>query len=263
MTLGFDAAGLVESVGAGVTTFKSGDRVYVHGGGSGAYAEFLVADLPLIHPLPEKISYSQGAALGVPYATAYYALEFRGRAQAGEWVLIHGASGGVGIAALQIARSRGLKVIGTASSPKGRELVLREGAHHVLDHSASDYLDQAVKLTDNKGLNLIIEMLANVNLAKDLKILAPHGRVIIVGNRGKIEIDPRDTMGRHADIRGMSMLTVPPAEIDIVHARSAPVLRMEACGLSLMKSFRSPKPHGHRNAWPPPARMAKLFLSPN
>jgi len=217
-TPGFDAAGIIESVGPGVTTLQPGARVYIHGSGSGAYAELLVADLPLIHDLPEKISFAQGAALGVPYATAYFALERRGAAQPGEWVLIHGASGGVGIAALQIARSRGLKVIGTAGSPKGLDRIICEGAHHALDHHTPDYLDLAVKLTENKGLDLIIEMLANKNLARDLKILAPRGRVVVVGSRGTVEIDPRDTMGRNADIRGMSLLNVTPAEIAGIHA---------------------------------------------
>ena len=118
--------------------------------------------------------------MGVPYATAYYALFNRGHALPGETVLVHGASGGVGTAAVQIARSRGLVVIGTASTSKGRELVAKEGAHHVLDHSAPDYFDQLMTLTDNRGVQLILEMLANVNLGRDLKVLTPRGRVVVI-----------------------------------------------------------------------------------
>jgi NADPH2:quinone reductase len=168
--------------------------------------------------LPNHVSFEQGAAIGVPYPTAYYALFNRGHAIAGETVLIHGASGGVGTAAIQIARSRGLVVIGTGGTAKGRELAAKEGAHHVLDHHAPKYLEELMTLTEGRGVNLILEMLANVNLGKDLKILAPRGRVVVIGSRGPVEIDPRDTMGRNADIRGMSLLYAAEAELAAVHS---------------------------------------------
>ena len=124
----------------------------------------------------------------------------------------------MGTAALQLARSRGLVVIGTGGTPKGRDLVLKEGAHHVLDHTAPDYLDGLMKLTGGRGVELILEMLSNVNLGKDLKILTLRGRVIVVGSRGQVEIDPRDIMSRNADIRGMSMMTVTEQDVAAVHA---------------------------------------------
>lgn len=214
-TSGFDAAGVVEEVGAEVTAFKKGDRVYYSG--PGAYAELIVADMAKVHPLSPKLSFEQGAAVGVPYATAYFALNIRGQARAGEWILIHGASGSVGTAAIQIARAQGLTVVGTGGTPKGRELIKAEGAHHVLDHHAPDYLDQLMQLTGGQGVGLIIEMLASVNLAKDVKVLHARGRVVVVGSRGKIEIDPRDTMTRNADIRGMSIMYATPQELADVH----------------------------------------------
>jgi NADPH:quinone reductase len=217
-TPGFDAAGVVESVGPGVQSFKPGDRVYTFGVSAGTYAELILCDESHARLLTPKISFNQGAALGVPYATAYYALFNRGHAMAGETLLIHGASGGVGIATVQIARARGLVVIGTGGTPKGLELIAKEGAHHVLDHRAADYLDQLMKLTGGKGVNIILEMLANINLGKDLKVLAPHGRVVVIGSRGPVEIDPRDTMGRNADIRGMSLLYTTEQELSAVHA---------------------------------------------
>jgi len=217
-TPGMDAAGTVQSVGSGVTRFKANDRVYVAGSVSGTYAEQALCKESQIHPLPSHVSFEQGAAMGVPYATAYYALFHRGHAMAGEMVFIHGASGGVGTAALQLARSRGLTVIGTGGTPKGRELVAKEGAHYVLDHHAPDYLKQVMEITGGRGVDLIIEMLANVNLGKDLTLLAPRRRVVVVGSRGKVEIDPRETMGRNADIRGMSMLYVTEQEVSSVHA---------------------------------------------
>src|SRR5574342_1255921 len=166
-TPGADAAGVVEAVGPGVTTVKAGDRVYVGGTMSGAYAELCLCDQGQVHPLPANASFAQGAAMNVPYATAYHALFNRGRGDAGETVLVHGASGGVGIGAVQLARARGMTVIGTAGTDRGRKLVLEQGAHHVLDHNAPGYLDEVVKLTGGQGVDVILEMLANVNLQKD------------------------------------------------------------------------------------------------
>ena len=149
--MGSDAAGIVEAVGSGVTEVKVGDRVYVGGTPSGAYAELCLCGPGQVHPLPANATFAQGAAMNVPYATAYQALFNCAHGQAGETVLVHGASGGVGIAAVQLARARGLTVIGTAGSERGRKLVLAEGAHHVLDHTAPGYLDECLRLTSGNG----------------------------------------------------------------------------------------------------------------
>jgi NADPH2:quinone reductase len=141
-TPGVDAAGLVEAVGEKVLRVKPGDRVYTAGSITGAYAEFAACEEAQVYPLPGNASFAQGAALGVPYATAFHALVQRARAIAGETVLVHGASGGVGTAAVQIARSRGLRVFGTAGTERGRQLVLEQGAHQVFDHRAPHYLEQ-------------------------------------------------------------------------------------------------------------------------
>jgi len=109
----------------------------------------------------------------VPYGTAYRALEQIAHARAGELLLVHGASGGVGIAAVQVARAKGLTVIGTAGTEKGRELAMREGAHHAVDHGAPGYLEEIMRLTGGRGVDIILEMLANKNLGADLKLLAP------------------------------------------------------------------------------------------
>jgi len=167
-TPGADSAGVIEAVGAGVTAVKAGDRVYVGGTLSGAYAELSLCEAGHVHPLAANASYAQGAAVNIPYATAYHALINRSNGQAGETVLVHGASGGVGIGAVQLARARGLTVIGTAGTEKGRRLVLEQGAHHALDHGAAGYLEECVRLTGGRGPDIIMEMLANVNLQKDL-----------------------------------------------------------------------------------------------
>jgi NADPH2:quinone reductase len=217
-TPGTDAAGIVEAVGANVKRFKSGDRVYVNASITGVSAELAVCDQSRVHHLPVGTSFQQGAALGVPYGTAYRALFQRGGAKAAETVLIHGATGGVGTACLQFARAAGLTVIGTGGSEKGRALVLKEGAHHVLDHRTGDYEKQLMTVTDGRGVDLIVEMLANVNLAKDLTMLAPAGRVVVVGNRGTIEIDPRQTMSREAAILGLTLFAATEHDLAEIHA---------------------------------------------
>ncbi|HEX9191969.1 MAG TPA: NADPH:quinone reductase [Candidatus Deferrimicrobiaceae bacterium] len=217
-TPGSDAAGVVEKAGAGVRSFASGDRVYTSGTATGAYAELAVCDASRVHPLPAGASFAQGAALGVPYATAWRALFQKAKAVPGETVLVHGASGGVGVAAVQIARAAGLRVVGTAGTAEGVELVLREGAHHAFDHRSPDYLEKAVDRTGGRGFDVILEMLSNVNLAKDLKALSMGGRVVVIGSRGTVEIDPRDTMGRDASIVGMSLFNMPDVDRFAVHA---------------------------------------------
>ena len=217
-TPGNDAAGVVLAVGEGVTRVKKGDRVYVSGSLSGTYAEQALCTDAQVLRLPDNVSFEQGAAMGVAYGTAYRGLFQRGDAKAAETVLVHGASGGVGSAAVQLARAAGLTVIGTAGSERGLQLVLAEGAHHALNHSSEGYLDQLMKLTDGRGVDLILEMLANKNLAKDLTVLAKKGRVVVIGSRGTIEINPRDAMGRDADIRGTTLLNTTEHEYKQMHA---------------------------------------------
>jgi NADPH2:quinone reductase len=217
-TPGSDAAGVVESVGPGVTKVKAGDRVYTAKTISGAYAEYALALEEQVQLLPEEISFAQGAGIWVPYGTAYHAFFHSAQARAGESLLIHGASGGVGIAALQIARSIGLKIYGTAGSDAGLELIKREGAHHVFNHTKAGYEDEILKATVGQGLNIILEMLANVNLPKDLKLLSTNGRVIVIGNRGETTINARDLMSRRASIRGFSVWAITEQETKEIYA---------------------------------------------
>ncbi|MGA3212931.1 MAG: NADPH:quinone reductase [Terriglobales bacterium] len=215
---GADGAGVITALGEGVDGFKVGARVYLSGSLTGTYAEQALCTEPQVHHLPEKVAFEQGAAMGVPYATAYRAMFQVGRAQPAETLLVHGASGGVGTAAVQLGRAAGLTVIGTGGTDKGRALVAEQGAQFVLDHSQPGYLDELMKLTAGKGVDLILEMLANVNLAKDLTVLALKGRVVVVGSRGTVEINPRETMGRDATIHGMTLMNVSPQELRSIHA---------------------------------------------
>jgi NADPH:quinone reductase len=219
-TPGSDIAGIVEAVGANVTAFSPGDRVYTHGvaAGSGAYAEFAVSDDSQVHRLPDGVSFEQGAAIGVPYGTAWRALFQKAQARAGEIAFINGASGGVGTAAVQLARCRGLHVIGTAGTERGLALVREQGAHHVLNHRDADYMQQVMPLTGGRGADVILEMLANMNLDRDLDVLALRGRVVVVGNRGRVEIDPRKLMGKDSAILGMVGPNATPEEVRETHA---------------------------------------------
>jgi len=217
-TPGMDAAGIVEDVGGGVKRIRPGDRVYVAGTVSGSYAAKALCEGTRVFPLPQNVSFAQGAALGVPYGAAYRALFHRARAVPGEVVLVHGASGGVGIAAVQLARASGMYVIGTAGTESGRRLATEQGAHHVLDHRSPDHMKQVLDLTDQRGADVVLEMLANVNLGKDLGILAQGGRVVVIGSRGTVEIDPRDAMRRDAAILGMVLMNASEQDISRIHA---------------------------------------------
>ena len=213
-TPGSDAAGVVEAVGEGVTKVRPGDRVYTASTITGAYAEYCLSLESQVRSLPANVSFSQGAGIFVPYATAYHALLHEAKARASETVLIHGASGGVGTAAIQIALNIGCTIFGTAGTAKGLELAKREGAHQTFDHTKPGYTQEIMKATGGRGVDVILEMLANVNLSNDLKMLAIHGRVIIIGNRGDISITPRDLMARRSVARGFTLWALTEAEMN-------------------------------------------------
>jgi NADPH2:quinone reductase len=219
---GADAAGVVESVGADVTAVKAGDRVYLGGTAAhrsyGAYAQKVVCEPHQLHPLPDRLSFAQGAAINVPYVTAWRAVFDRARTQPGETVFVHGASGGMGLAAVQIASAWGARVIGTASTADGLDAVKRQGAIAALNHRDSDYLDRVKELTDGRGPDVILESLANVNLDNDLTIAATGGRIVVIGNRGRTEIDARKAMGKDLAVLGMSMWMTPPLDLARIHA---------------------------------------------
>jgi NADPH2:quinone reductase len=212
-----DIAGLVEGTGAGVPSFASGARVYAFLAQAGG-AELALCDEWQVKRLPDRVTFQQGAAIGVPYGTAWRALFLKADARPGETVLVHGASGGVGSAAVQIARAHGMQVIGTAGTDQGLRLVREQGAHHALNHRDSNYLQQVPALTGGRGVDVVLEMLANVNLDRDLDIIAARGRVVVIGNRGRIEIDPRKIMGKDGIVRGMTLFNTSREEFHEIHA---------------------------------------------
>jgi NADPH:quinone reductase len=222
-TPGFDGAGEIEAIGDGVTGWQRGDRVYVAGPGksgvgAGTYAELATCLPSQLHPLQARVTFAQGAALGVPYCTAYRALFQRASTRPGDTVLVHGATGGVGIAAVELAHARGARVIGTGGTDAGLATVREHGADVIVSHRADNYTNDIMKATGGRGVDVIVEMAAHVNLDRDLGLLAKNGRVVVVGNRGRVEINARDAMARDAAILGMTLFNVSDADFVEIHA---------------------------------------------
>ena len=244
-TPGKDGAGIVAAVGADVSKFKVGDRVLIAQADSGTYAEFCLCDEKKLIRLPENASFEQGAGVFVTAATAYRALFQKAHGVKGETVLIHGASGGVGLAAVQWAKNAGMTVIGTASSDAGKRLVREQGADFVFDHTdieavgqtSAAYLDEILDATNGAGVNVILEMLANENLVKDFEVLAQFGRICVIGSRGSLEFDPRLLMGKDASIAGLSLFNAPQAEMSEIYAAIDDGLREGFLSPTVGKTF--------------------------
>lgn len=214
---GCDASGVVAEVGPAVTKVKVGDRVAI--GKSfgedftGCYAETILRKEEHLIVLPAAVDFAQATALGVTYPTAHYGLFQRGRASQDDVIFIHGASGSVGSAAIQLAKRIGATVIGSAGTEAGIALIQNQGVDLAVNHSQPGYLDAVMDFTDGKGVDLTLEMLANVNLAADLGMAARKGRVVIIGNRGEATIDARVAMMKEMDIMGMSVWFVAPEDL--------------------------------------------------
>jgi NADPH2:quinone reductase len=257
---GADGAGVVKALGDGITRLRVGERVWV--ARLAGYASQVAADAAMVHPLPATLSFGQGAAVGVPYATAYRGLHHKAHGRAGETLLVHGASGGVGIAAVQLGVALGMTVIGTGGTDRGRTLVAEQGAHHVLDHTSADYTKRLMELTGNKGADVILEMLANVNLAKDIDVVARFGRIVVIGNRGSIEINPRGTMGKDASIHGLSLWNATPAELTEIMAAIAAGLANGTLRPVVGKEFPLAEAAAAHKAVLEPGAYGKIVLVP-
>jgi NADPH2:quinone reductase len=158
----------------------------------------------------------------VPYGTAYRALFQRADARAAQTVLVHGATGGVGLATVQLAAAAGLAVVATGSTEEGRRLALAQGAANAVDHGAADHLEQAVALTGGTGFDVIVEMRSDLNLGRDLAVLAPAGCVVCVGNRGPgnegtVGVNARDLMRREGTVLGVMLPNADHADVRAIH----------------------------------------------
>lgn len=182
--LGSDGAGVVERAGTEVASVNPGDRVAFSGlgiGSEGSYAEYtLIAETQAV-PMPDGLSFTEAAAIGMAFPAAYYALVTRGALHEGETVLVQGASGGVGSASVQLARALGARVLATASGPGAADLVLGLGAEAVVDFRAEDVPSRVLELTEGKGVDLIHELVLSENLPADVKMVAKGGRIVGTG----------------------------------------------------------------------------------
>jgi len=210
LTPGMAGAGIIEDVGEGVTGYGVGERVYTMGSVSGTYAEYCICSPDQIFPVPAKLGWVEAASLGVPYFTAARALFTRGDIAGSGSVLIHGASGGVGLACLQLLAGRGLRVFGTAGSKAGMDLVLRSGAEACFNHNDEKHFEEIKRASG--GIDLVVEMLANVNLNGDITTLAQGARIVVVGSRGKIDFSPRDLMSGEYTLTGLRITRASPEE---------------------------------------------------
>ena len=259
-TPGTGAGGIIEAVGSGVEQLKVGQRVYVANSLTGTYAEKAVCDASQVHLLPEVYSFEQGAAINVPYVTAYRALYCRAEAQAGQTVLVHGATGGVGLAAVQFAVAAGLIVIGTGGTEEGRTLVREQGAAFVLDHKKPNYLDELKQFTNGRGVDIVLEMLANVNLGKDLTLLARHGTVVVIGSRGDVTITPRELMRTEGRIIGL--LGGNEFEAQQAHAAIGAGLRSSTLNPIIGQKFSMPDAAKAHDAILSSSAQGKIVLIP-
>jgi NADPH2:quinone reductase len=261
---GADAAGVIDQIGD--TGWKKGDRVYISGTAIhkayGAYAQLAVCNVDQVHRLPDRISFAQGAGLFVPYVTAWRALFGRANTRAGDVVMIHGASGGVGGAATQFAVAAGATVIGTAGSAEGLDVVRAQGAKHAVSHKDANHLDQITQLTGGRGPDVILEMLANVNLDHDLTVIAPSGRIVVIGNRGRVEIDARKIMTKDVSVFGLALWNIPADEVRRAH--EAIVAGLESGALNPVVGTEMPlkdAARAHQQVMEPGAR-GKIVLIP-
>lgn len=198
---GFDAAGVVvQADHAG--RWHVGDRVYV-ALSMGSYAEYLACEADALYPLPAHASFALGAALGIPYFTAFGAVFRRATLQTGETLLVRGASGAVGMAAVQLARAQGFRVLGTAGSEEGLAR-LREHGVEAFDHRRTEVNADVLAAAGGLGVNVILEV-RSANLGDDLGLLAPQGRVVLIGDRSKVSIDPEALTSRSLSILGFNV----------------------------------------------------------
>jgi len=205
--LGYEVAGEVESVGEGVNEHAVGDRV-VAGTRFGGQAELVTVAASQAWPLPEALSFEQGAAFPVNYGTAYAALVVMGGLRQGDRVLIHAAAGGVGISATQIARNIGAEVFGTASASK-HEAIEAQGVRHPIDYRTLDFEREVMRITGGEGVDLAIDALGPTSFRKDYRLLRPGGRLVMYGISENSREGRRDLGATLKGLAAMPTATMP------------------------------------------------------
>lgn len=197
---GSDGAGVVEECGSAVTKFKKGDRVFFSKTSTGSYAQFCLVPEEKVSHL-QGLSFEEGACIGIPYYTAYRAMH-KTPITPQHTVLVHGASGGVGLACVQLASKLGARVLGTAGTEQGKQLVRQNGASAVFNHREEGYMQEIKKVGK---VDVVLEMRAAVNLQKDLDLITPQGSIVVIGSRGATEMHPRSLMATECRLTGVSL----------------------------------------------------------
>ena len=180
---GGEAAGVVVEVGPEVTRFSPGDRVLALGS-TGGYGERAVFPEAAVQPIPDAMPFDDASAIPITYPTSYAALVYRAALQPGETLLVHAAAGGVGLAAVQIGRALGARVIATAGGADKCAVTLEEGAEAAIDYRAEDFVQRIQELTDGRGADVIYDSVGGETTQKSLKCIAWNGRLLIVGFAG-------------------------------------------------------------------------------
>jgi NADPH:quinone reductase len=181
-TPGMEAAGVVEAVGDGVSEFRPGQRVAAFTVKS--YAEYCQAPASMVLALPDGVTFEQGAAFPIQVLTAYHMLHTVDTTGPGRVVLVHSAAGGVGLAAVQLAKAAGARVFGTVSSDAKIPLVREHGADAVINYATAKFADEALKLTQDRGVDLILDAVGKPTFEEGLRCLAPFGHLILYGRAG-------------------------------------------------------------------------------
>ena len=205
--VGYEVAGTIESIGEGVEGLAVGDRVLA-GSRFGGYAELVTAAAADVLALPERLSFEQGAAIPVNYATAYAGLILMGGLRTGDRVLIQAAGGGVGIAASQLARNIGAEVFGTASASK-HDAIREHGVDHAIDYRAEDFEAAVLELTGGEGVDVAFDAIGPSSFRKDYRLLRPGGRLVCFGLSEVQTGTSRNLPGLLKGIVGMTTATMP------------------------------------------------------
>jgi NADPH:quinone reductase-like Zn-dependent oxidoreductase len=205
--MGYEVAGEIESLGEGANDFSVGDRVMA-GTRFGGQAELVTVPAGQVLPLPERLSFEQGAAFPVNYGTAYAALVIMGSLREGNRVLVHAAAGGVGIAATQIARNAGAEIFGTAS-PSKHEAIRAQGVAHPIDYRGQDFEAEAMRITGGEGVDLIIDALGPTSFRKDYRLLRSGGRLVMYGLSEATKEGGRDIPAVLKSLAKMPLATIP------------------------------------------------------
>lgn len=229
---GLEVAGEVVAVGAGVT-LSPGARVM--GFGPGAFAELVSWPSANLLPIPDGWSFGQAASFPVQWLSAHGCLRVCGRLQAGETVLIHAAAGGVGTAAVRLAKHYGARVLAVASSAEKLEVARRHGADELIDSERQDFVAETKRLTGGRGADLVIEMVGGDTFDRNFEAVVPFGRIVVLGSASGREASVTNTsmIFRPAELIGYHIVNMLMNRPDLFQRDLAEVMRLIANGVAV------------------------------